>query len=273
MTVPLIVLAAFSLFAGILNPGFHIMQNKPLDHWLEPVFRAATTGAVLFGHGNDAGWAERLEWPLAAGGVLAFASGTAIAWWIYVSQKGEPAHALSQAVPGLYGLLLDKWRVDELYDATVLAGVDSLAETSAVVDKTVIDGTVARLPALVVGAAGSILRTLQNGVVHVYAATMVVGLTAIGWFLTVPHANATVVDAGNDDYLLTAAPGVGYGYRWDADGDGKADSPSFTGDATLKLHVEPGKALTVNLEVKNAFGLVRNKVIHVARPSAAVTSL
>jgi hypothetical protein len=81
------------------------------------------------------------------------------------------------------------------------------------------------------------------------------------------------VDAGNDDYVVSAAPGVGYAYRWDSDGDGQPDHPDFAPDSTLKLHLEPGKSTTVNLEVKNAFGLVQRKSIPVARPQAPVSSL
>jgi len=266
MTVPLIILAAFSVFAGWLNPGFHIIKQMPMDHWLDPVFKSATEGAVLFGHGNDTKWAEAMTWPLALGGLSAFAVGTAIAYWVYVVRRGEPAKRLAEAVPGLYRLVLDKWRVDELYENTVIAAVDSLAETAAVVDKTIVDGIIARLTSLVVAAAGTILRAFQNGVVHVYAAMMVLGLAAVGWFFAVPHPNATVVDAGNDDYVITAAPGLGYGYRWDADGDGKFEKDAFGGDTTLKLHLEPGKGQNVRLEVKNSFGLVAGKTIHVERP-------
>jgi hypothetical protein len=169
--------------------------------------------------------------------------------------------------------VLDKWRVDELYDVTIIAGVDSLAETSATVDQVVVDGILARLTALVVSVSGTILRAFQNGVVHAYAAMMVVGLAAVGWFFAVPHATATVFDAGNEDYLITASPGVGYVYRWDSNGDGKADKPDFSDGNSLKLHVEPGKTMTVNLEVKNAFGFVRTTSIKVARPEAPLTSL
>jgi NADH-quinone oxidoreductase subunit L len=273
MTVPLIFLAAFSLFAGIVNPGFGIFKEKPLDHWLEPVFKSATQGAVVFGHGNDAEWAEHLEWPLALGGISAFILGTWLAYWMYVREKGKPAQRLAAAYPGVYQLLLDKWRVDELYDATVVSMVDSLADTSAALDRGLVDGLISRFTAVVVGASGTILRALQNGVVHVYAATMVVGIAVMTWFFAVPHANATVVDAGNDDYVVSAAPGVGYAYRWDSDGDGQPDHPDFAPDSTLKLHLEPGKSTTVNLEVKNAFGLVQRKSIPVARPQAPVSSL
>jgi NADH-quinone oxidoreductase subunit L len=273
MTVPLIVLGAFSLVAGFLNPGFHILKEKPMDHWLEPVFKAASEHAVLFGHGNDEAWAEHMEWPLAFCGFAAFAIGSGIAYFVYVKNKGEPAKRAAEALPGLHQLLLDKWRVDEMYDATVLAAVDSLADTSAVVDRTIIDGILARLTALIVAASGTILRALQTGVVHVYAATMVVGIALMAWFFAAPHASYTLVDSGNDDYVVSAAPGVGYAYRWDSDGDGTPDKPDFGTNSTLKLHLGPGKEVTVNLEVKNAFGFMKKTSIHVARPNAPVSQL
>jgi NADH-quinone oxidoreductase subunit L len=272
MTVPLIILATFSVFAGWLNPGFG-RKTQPMEHWLEPVFKAASDGAVLFGHGNSKEWAEGMTWPLAMGGFLAFAAGTLIAYWMYVVRGGAPAKSLAASQPALYHLLLDKWRIDELYDATIVAAVDSLAETAAAFDKTFVDGIIARLTALVVAAAGTVLRAFQNGVVHVYAAMMVVGLAVTGWFFAVPHPNGTVADVGNDDYVVTAAPGVGYAYRWDANGDGTPDKQDFGGDTTIKLHLEPGKSQTVMLEVKNSFGLVRRKSFHLARPQEPTSSL
>ena len=268
MTVPLIVLAAFSALAGWVNPGFHIYARDPMGVWLAPVFKAAIEGAV-----KEKPGAEHMEWTLALFGFLAFAIGTAAAWWVYVGQKGEPARRASEAQPGLYRLVLDKWRIDELYDETAIAAVDSLAETSAAFDRAFVDGIIARLTALVVAAAGTILRAFQTGVVHAYAALMVVGLAAAGYFFAVPHPNATVVDAGDSDYLLTAAPGIGYAYRWDADGDGKPETQDFASNSTLKVKVEPGKSATVHLEVKNSFGLVRTKTIHVARPAEPISSL
>jgi len=270
MTVPLIILAAFSLFAGVLNPGFHILKDPPMEHWLHPVFAEATEKAV-----KVAKDADHLEWTFAIGGISAFLVGSLLAWWMYVKEKGEPAKRLAAAQPALHRLLLDKWRVDELYEATAIAAVDSLAETSAAFDKSIVDGILARLTSLVVAAAGTVLRAFQNGVVHVYAAMMVVGLAAAGWFFAVPHPNATVVDTGDDNYTVTAAPGVGYAYRWDADGDGKPDKQSFGDSTTITLHVEPGKSQTVHLEVRNAFGLVSTKTLHIARPQkqAAMSSL
>jgi NADH-quinone oxidoreductase subunit L len=271
MTIPLMILAVFAVAAGLLN---HLGGDKrPMDHWLEPVFKTARQGAVVIAEGHTEAWAQGEESFVTTFGVLAFAVGTGLAWWMYIAKKGAPAKSLSTAMPGLYRLVLDKWRIDELYDATILAGVDSVAETSAAVDKYVVDGLLARFTSLVVAASGSILRTLQTGVVHVYGATMVVGLVAMGWFFATPHPDATVADAGNDDYVITAAPGVGYKYRWDADGDGAPDKPEFGPDTTLKLHVEAGKTTTVNLEVRNAFGFVKSRAIQVAHSRTSTSSL
>jgi NADH-quinone oxidoreductase subunit L len=265
MTVPLVILAAFAVFAGFLDPGFGLLKERPMEHWLEPVFRAATENAVQIG--------KTSEWLLAVGGISALVVGAGLAYWMYVQQNGKPAESLRAAVPGLYELVLDKWRVDELYDVTAIAAVDSLAETSAAVDKGIVDGVLAQLTSLLVAAAGTILRAFQNGVVHVYGAMMVLGIAGMGWFFGAPHAKATVTDAGSDDYVVTAAPGVGYSYRWDSDGDGTPDKADFGVGNTLKLHVEPGKSALVKLEVKNAFGLVRSRSIPVKRPSAPTSSL
>jgi NADH-quinone oxidoreductase subunit L len=250
MTVPLIILAAFSLLAGLfINPGFHIMHDPPLEHWLHPVFASATESAVKVAQGTEQ---VGFELRLAVGGIAAFLIGTGLAYWMYVSRKGEPAKQLAEAQPRLYKLLLDKWRVDEFYDATAIAAVDSLAETSAAFDRSFVDGIIARFTALVVAAAGTVLRAFQNGVVHVYAAMMVVGLAGLGWFFIAPHPDATSVVSGGD-VVVTAAPGVGYSYEWDTDGsgkfggltaDGKFKPDEFDTNGQTKVHVDPAKALT-----------------------------
>jgi hypothetical protein len=130
-----------------------------------------------------------------------------------------------------------------------------------------VDGILARLSALIVAALGSILRIFQNGVVHMYAAAMVVGVAVFGWFFVAPHADATVVET-DGDYVVKAGPGMGYTYRWDADGNGQPDSEGFGAQAEVKVHLDPDQTKTVRLEVSNAFGLKGKRDIHLARPKA-----
>src|SRR5262249_48768101 len=150
-------------------------------------------------------------------GALVFAVGSGVAYWMYILQKGAPAKQLADNFPALHNLLLNKWKVDELYKVTVLDMVDALAETAAAVDQWIVDGIIAKFTALIVAAFGTVLRALQNGVVHVYAAMMVVGFACIGWFFVMPHAEVVTSEL-NGEYTLTAAPGMGYSYVWSGNG-------------------------------------------------------
>jgi NADH-quinone oxidoreductase subunit L len=261
MTVPLIVLGTCAIFAGVLNMApFHF---EPMGKWLEPVFEDAVKGGVVVADN-----AEKLTWPLASCGILAFVVGTGVAYWMYIVRNGEPAKAMAEGAPGLYRLLLDKWRIDELYEVTVLAMVDALADTFAAFDIAIVDGVLARLTSLTVVGLGTILRVFQNGVVHVYGAFMVVGLAAVGWFFVVPHADASVTTTGDGNYVVQAGPGMGYEYRWDANGDGNPDSTTYGSQDSVKVHLDSGKTQTVGLEVTNGFGLHGMKEITVSRPEA-----
>jgi NADH-quinone oxidoreductase subunit L len=269
MTVPLIVLATCSIVAGLIfNAGpIKIEALHSMEHWLEPVFEPVKNATTL------REGAEGLTWILAGGGIAAFVVGTGTAYWMYILQAGQPASDLADAAPGLHQMLLDKWRIDELYDVTIIAAIDALADTCAAFDQTVVDGIVAKLPALLVSLFGSILRAFQTGVVHVYAAFMVIGLAAFGWFFVAPHPAATVVASGKDtgDYVVTAAPGMGYQYRWDADGNGQFDSDHVSDQTSVKVHVDEGKTRSVLIEATSAFGIRSQTEIPITREAAVKT--
>ncbi len=262
MTVPLIVLATCSVVAGVIfNAGpIPVAALHSMDRWLEPVFEASAKATVL------REGAESLVYPLLVPGVLAFAGGGALAYWMYIVEAGKPARAWAASAPGLHRMLLDKWRIDELYDVTVVAAVDALADTSAAFDQAVVDGLVAKLPSLLVAVFGSVLRAFQTGVVHVYAAFMVIGLAGVGWFFVVPHP-AAIVTAVKDsgDYVVTAAQGLGYQYRWDADGNGQLDSTVASDQASIKLHLDEGKSQVVLVEATSAFGVRREASVRIER--------
>jgi NADH:ubiquinone oxidoreductase subunit 5 (subunit L)/multisubunit Na+/H+ antiporter MnhA subunit len=60
---------------------------------------------------------------------LAF-GGLGIAWYAFVREPFIPERA-ANAAPGVYAFLRDKWRIDELYDATVVRLVFAAADAGA----------------------------------------------------------------------------------------------------------------------------------------------
>jgi NADH-quinone oxidoreductase subunit L len=259
MWVPLAILGALALVAGLFNaPLLHL---EVFEHWLEPVFAQASESVRLVENH------ETYTMTFLALAVAAFVGGVGAAYWVYVKEKGAPAKAIVDAAPGLHSLVEDKWRVDEVYDEYVIGSVDSLAEISVAADKWVVDGILARLSAGIVAGVGTVLRYFQSGVVHAYGAFMVVGLAFLAWFLVLPRAEAkTTADAAAGAYSVSAAPGLGYSYRWDANGDGKWDSDEFSENTEVKFNLDVAQARTVRLEVKNAFGRTASTEVTLERP-------
>lgn len=91
------------------------------------------------------------------------------------------------------------------------------------------------------------------------------GTLALGLFFYMPHADATVTGDEGGVYKVKAAGGVGYTYRWDADGDGKPDTADFGTNDQIEFRLDPGKSRKVVLEVRNAFGAVGRREVPVAR--------
>jgi NADH-quinone oxidoreductase subunit L len=262
MTIPLLVLAAFAVVGGIFNPGLlSPWLGHGMEHWLEPVFEGSEQVVKTVSSASP--------WALAVPGVLVAFAGSLGAYFVYVMKNGAPARELAEKSPKLYELVLDKWRIDELYDNTVIAAVEAFADTAAIFDKWVIDGIIARLTSLVAAAAGAILRAFQTGVVHVYAAVMAVGLAAFGWFFVwQPQAQATVREQAPGKYLVEAAPGLGYRFRWHTKNPELPDADPFTSRRSVELELSPGETKIVKVDVKNAFNRTSTGTVSVVRPSA-----
>lgn len=251
MFVPLVVLAVLALVGGLFM--------HPLDKWLEPVFAAVQKSIEATEH---AGFVQ----PLA---IVAFFVGAGGAAWAYHLRGGAPARDLAAQFPGLHKLLLEKWRVDEIYDELFIGTVDFVADLFVWIDEYIVDGIIAKLTSFVVQASGHLLRLLQTGRIQTYAAVMVVGTAGLGWFFTVPQVKAHVDrDDVSGRYVVSAAPGLGYEYRWDANADGKPDAEDFSDKKSVELTLDVGESRAVLLEVRNAFGRVKARTVTLTRPKA-----
>ena len=179
MTIPLVVLAGLSMAGGFVGIPASLGGGSAIEGWLEPVF--AKAGGILALPGHDV---EPIEYLLMALSVLIALAGIGLARAWYTKMPEVPKR-VAQRSPTLYRLLLNKYYVDEVYDATVVTPLVKGSESLLwkVVDVRVIDGLV-NGTARAVAAAGRTLRMVQTGVVHNYMLLFIAGVVMIlGWLI------------------------------------------------------------------------------------------
>ncbi|MFO0646718.1 MAG: NADH-quinone oxidoreductase subunit L [Polyangiales bacterium] len=210
MVAPLWVLAAMAILASVLGLP-HWMTHREgtiaafLEHPVADGFQVLAPATLERLHG--------LEIPAMVGGIAAWAIGAGLAYWVYIAQKGAPADAAAQALPGLYKLVVDKWRIDELYDLIIVRPLRGFASLVAIVDRFIIDGAV-NLVGLIAIGLGKALKPLQTGAVQVYGAFIGIGaLAVVVWAVGMP-AVAISQKVENGQAHLEASGGPGYTYRW-----------------------------------------------------------
>ena len=211
MIVPVAILAVLALVTGFLGlPHFVFHHEGVLPAFLEPavadVLQTRTAEVVEHVHS--------MEGVSMVGGVLSWLIGTGAAIWVYKLQGGEPADKLAKAVPGLYRLVFDKWRVDELYDATILRLTRGAAIFAAGFDRYVIDGLV-NLTGTVTMGLGRVVKPIQTGAIQVYGAFVGVGtLALVIWATLMPAVSIAYRPGTAGPATLEASGGPGYTYRW-----------------------------------------------------------
>jgi NADH-quinone oxidoreductase subunit L len=177
MTVPLMVLAVLAVVALILGLPGHSAVSEVYQRFVSPVFADGTARLLQVEHfhqGAHPAWPFFFAWVVAA-------AGTAVAWAMYAGPwKAAPA-ALAKAWPWSYRFMVDKFRVDELYQVLVVDPLKWAARVLwRVVDVFFIDGVVNGAGQVALGI-GRFVRLAQNGDVQRYAAIMAVAAGAIIW--------------------------------------------------------------------------------------------
>jgi NADH-quinone oxidoreductase subunit L len=201
MTIPLICLAAGALGAGWIGWPKALGGSNRFEHFLEGVFEnPAMRPSVAH--------AWRLEFGLMLLSVALAAVGFYVAYRFYIARPETPERVARAAAPA-YQAVLNKFYVDELYDAlfvnrakdvgnaaaafdnlVVDGGVNGLgwstrltAEISRLWDLWVIDGLV-NVMAFTVKVLSYPVRIVQTGLVQTYALLIVLGvLVFMGYYL------------------------------------------------------------------------------------------
>ena len=201
MAFALIVLTVGSIFAGYVGLPTALGGSNRIEKWLEPSFapphiEARASELVSLeptetSRAASAGTTEHAE-ETSSGvelGLMALSSGVAvlgigIAWFFFVADPRR-SESVAQSFSGLRTVLLNKYYVDEFYNAAIVQPIRATSEQALwkVVDVGGIDGIVNGTADTVSGLS-DLLRRLQTGSVRAYGASLLFGAVAMfGYFL------------------------------------------------------------------------------------------
>ena len=103
-------------------------------------------------------------------------AGIVVAWFLFLKRPDIPA-SMANSMRGLYRLLLNKYYLDDIYQAVFATGARKLGTFFwKLGDVTIIDGILVNGTAKVIGWGSSVLRRIQSGYVYHYAFMMIIGV-------------------------------------------------------------------------------------------------
>ncbi len=175
MTIPLIVLAVCSVFAGFVN----VPEVLGGNHWLDRFFADILAGSTFILEGQEhAHLSHTLEYILMAVSVVAVLSVIFYARIRY-NKNGHVPAADGESIPAWQKLLVDKYRIDELYDAIVVRPVIAASTWIQKIFETNFFDRIVNGVGQVVILSSRTARFLQTGNVGFYVFAMAIGILAI----------------------------------------------------------------------------------------------
>ncbi len=178
MLIPLYILAAGALFAGVVFHNAFVGHVTGGDHefWYNEFWRTALYSSpsnTVLETFHDV--PKLVKWSPA----IVMAIGFVLAWWMYIKSPSLPKE-LAKQHPGLYAFLLNKWYFDELYDFIFVRPAKWIGHflwkkgDGWLIDGFGPDGISAR----VLGITGKVVK-LQSGYLYHYAFAMMIGIAAL----------------------------------------------------------------------------------------------
>jgi NADH-quinone oxidoreductase subunit L len=168
ITLPLIVLAGFSLIGGVIGIEGIYHYNFP-----DGAEKSAGFAATLF--------APFIHSPLAASlGILAFIIGFTLAFKLYVKASTDP---LPAKLGGLATAMKNRFYFDELYEATFIRAHDFIATVANWIDRWLVEGFCIGAIRGGTDLSGRALRLMQTGNLQTYAFLFVLGVALLLYFV------------------------------------------------------------------------------------------
>ncbi len=201
MTIPLMVLATFAIFAGVTLHPLPATEELWFNEIVQQPASAAASGLHL-AHDTLA-WHDALHtahYPALIVSLIAIALGFFMARAFYL-KKSADAEAWKKRFGPVHTLVANKYYFDEVYNDGLIAGLHKLNHGLARFDRGVIDGavnSVGLLTRFVAFVAGLFDKYVIDGLVNFWR-----------WFVQTASAVFRVVQTGNArDYLTWTLVGV-----------------------------------------------------------------
>lgn len=159
VTLPLLILGALSAFYGLFEGGalLHFLAQ-----WTRPDMLG---GHESFAHNETYHFLERLSMGIALAGI-------ALAFVAYL-KLGNLISALSRSFSALHQILLNKWYVDEIFNAIIVQPLRLIAQLMfKVIDRALIDGFLVSGSAMLLEVSRDVVRVVHNGRLSFYALLM-----------------------------------------------------------------------------------------------------
>ena len=172
MTYVLIALAAGAVLAGFIFgwPSAWGGHEPLLEQWLSPSLPAAEL--VPFAHASHS---TELLFQL-IGGVVVAGGGFVFAYLLYNDNKSSIPARLKATFPRAWGLVYNKYYVDELYQVTIVRGALLFSRAMYWVDQNLIDGLVNLM-----GLLGRSVAYVDAGIDKYIVDGAVNGLASLTW--------------------------------------------------------------------------------------------
>ncbi|WP_018342151.1 NADH-quinone oxidoreductase subunit L [Cytophaga aurantiaca] len=169
MTIPLMILAALTVFSGFIEVP-HVLGGH---NWFSHYLAAANIALPEASHLSNS-----TEYLLMGTALALVVSVIFITYFLYVSKKTQPASSESE-MSFLDKLSYNKFYVDELYDFVIVKPLGFLSDfNSNIIEKHFIDRIV-NVSGKSIQWSGKTIRYIQSGDVNTYAIFMVIGIVVI----------------------------------------------------------------------------------------------
>ncbi len=203
MTFPLIVLRLGAVFVGWLGvPHWQLLIPSWWGHWME----ASISHLGGFGPSDEVTNETPAFVALGFGLSAAFIGMGAAK----VAFKNKAEDTLTTKLPKkFYDLLMDKWRIDELYAFLIVRPLRAISVFGGRIDKTFVDGIITGATSNGVKLMSWLSTRIQVGVVHAYGTAMVAGFALVAWWFVYPHADLRA-EAEGESATFVAGRGLGY---------------------------------------------------------------